>query len=48
MTSELGLSNDSSMMQITAPIQPGSSGGPVLDMSGNVAGVVSARLNEMK
>jgi S1-C subfamily serine protease len=28
-------------------VQPGNSGGPVLDLSGNVVGVVSAKLNEL-
>jgi hypothetical protein len=34
-------------MQITAPIQLGNSGGPVLDMSGNVVGIVSSKINEL-
>ncbi|PNX49577.1 MAG: hypothetical protein BV456_08800, partial [Thermoplasmata archaeon M8B2D] len=42
-----GFDNDTTIMQITAPIQLGNSGGPVLDMSGNVVGVVSAKINEL-
>lgn len=47
VSSLTGIANDTSIMQISAPIQPGNSGGPVLDMNGNVVGVVSAKLNEL-
>jgi S1-C subfamily serine protease len=43
-----GIANDTSTMQISAPVQLGNSGGPLLDMSGNVVGVVSAKLNEIE
>jgi S1-C subfamily serine protease len=35
------------VLQLTAPIQPGNSGGPLLDLSGNVVGMVSSRINEL-
>jgi len=41
-----GMHDDSTMCQITAPIQPGNSGGPLLDKSGDVVGVVSQKLND--
>lgn len=40
-----GISNDTRMMQITAPVQPGNSGGPLLDQCGNVVGVVVSKLD---
>ncbi|MFV0332533.1 MAG: S1C family serine protease [Tropicimonas sp.] len=40
-----GLGGHTSQMQISAPVQPGNSGGPVVDASGNVVGVVVAKLD---
>ena len=40
----LGPGDDVRLMQITCPIQPGSSGGPVFDDAGNLIAVVTASL----
>ena len=41
-----GWGNDSRHIQYDAATQPGNSGGPVLDLSGNVVGIVSAGLSK--
>ena len=43
-----GLQGDTGTLQISAPVQPGNSGGPLLDAAGNVIGVVSSRLDALK
>jgi S1-C subfamily serine protease len=45
VTAESGMNDDSRFLQISTPIQPGNSGGPLLDMSGSVVGVVVAQLS---
>jgi S1-C subfamily serine protease len=44
----VGIGEDSRYLQISTPVQPGNSGGPLLDQNGNVVGVVSAKLNALK
>lgn len=43
-----GIDDDSRFIQISAQVQPGNSGGPLLDLSGSVIGVISSSLNAIK
>ena len=40
-----GMHDNPRHLQISAPVQPGNSGGPLLDQSGNVIGVIVAKLD---
>jgi S1-C subfamily serine protease len=40
-----GLRDNPLQYQISAPVQPGNSGGPLLDAQGHVVGVVTSKLN---
>lgn len=45
LSANLGLSDNPTQLQITAPVQSGNSGGPLVDAGGNVIGVVVAKLD---
>jgi len=48
LSSLSGMGGDTRLVQITAPVQPGNSGGPMLDSSGNLMGVVVSKLDAIK
>ena len=41
-----GIGDDVRQMQISVPVQPGNSGGPLIDMSGAAVGLVTSRLSD--
>ncbi|MBV8924286.1 MAG: trypsin-like peptidase domain-containing protein [Bradyrhizobium sp.] len=43
-----GMLNDTRHLQISAAIQPGNSGGPLLDTSGEIVGMVAAKLDALR
>lgn len=45
INSVAGVGNDYTLLQISAPVQPGNSGGPVFDESGNVIGIVVSEVS---
>jgi serine protease Do len=47
ITSLAGIGGDSRFVQISAPVQPGNSGGPIVDQSGNVIGIATSKLNAL-
>ncbi|WP_396162346.1 trypsin-like peptidase domain-containing protein [Flavobacterium sp.] len=46
ISSNCGMYNDITSYQMTVPVQPGNSGGPLFDTNGNIVGVVVAQLNK--
>lgn len=45
ISATVGIEDDTNHIQISAPVQPGNSGGPLLNMNGEVIGVVDSTLN---
>jgi len=43
-----GLANDPRLYQISTPLQAGNSGGPLINMQGEVVAIVTSKLNAMK
>lgn len=46
ISSLAGVKDDPATFQISVPVQPGNSGGPLFDERGRIVGIVSARLNQ--
>lgn len=44
LSSLSGYSNDTAMYQISIPVNPGNSGGPLLDSQGNIIGVIRGKI----
>lgn len=45
ISAQTGIADDVRYFQITVPIQPGNSGGPLFNKAGNVVGLTTAKLN---
>ena len=48
VTANAGVGDDTRMLQLSAPVQVGNSGGPLLDQFGNVVGIVIAKLRSYR
>jgi serine protease Do len=47
ISAKVGMNDDTNFVQISVPVQPGNSGGPLLNANGQVIGVVSSTLNPL-
>ena len=48
ISSLTGVKDDPRMMQISVPVQPGNSGGALVDETGQVTGMITVRLDDLK
>ena len=48
LSARSGFEGDTAFYQISIPVNPGNSGGPLLDERGNLIGVVSGRQNDVE
>ncbi len=44
ISSKTGFQGDITSYQVSAPVQPGNSGGPLFDSNGNIIGIINAKL----
>jgi len=47
VSSKTGYNGDTTQYQVSIPVNPGNSGGPLLDHDGNIIGVISAKQNQV-
>jgi len=47
VSSGTGYNGDTTQYQVSIPVNPGNSGGPLLDQKGNIIGVISAKQNQV-
>ncbi|WEK18008.1 MAG: serine protease [Candidatus Pedobacter colombiensis] len=47
VSSKTGYNGDTTQYQVSIPVNPGNSGGPLLDRDGNIIGVISAKQNQV-